>query len=69
MKIEVYVARDKDGDLFLYKEKPIKKGIEWSDAISNSWFLNVMGIDNEEFPEVTWKDEKPTKVILTIEKA
>ena len=33
MKTELWVARDKDGDLFLFQEKPTKKHDYWVSTI------------------------------------
>lgn len=55
-----YVARDKSGDLFLYKEKPFKNTDYdlWSSSIE------YFGINPELFPNVKWEDEEPLAVIL-----
>ena len=51
-----YIARDKDGRLYLYTSNPKK------DQFSGEWELR----DNRLFPEVKWEDEKPKKVELKI---
>lgn len=53
----MWVARDKDGDLFCYEAKPCKGLRFW------------MGDDNVHlpdnlFPEVKWEDEEPRELIL-----
>ena len=66
---EMWLARDKDDELFLYIGSiPIKK------LLDNVWIaqeLLVTGsvrLDKDLFPEVQWSDDKPTKVKLVIEK-
>ena len=61
---EMWLARDKNDDLYLFIDgKPEK--------VENLW-LNVDGdfiqIDSRLFPEVQWSDEEPTKVKLVIER-
>ena len=65
--IERWVARDKDGTLYLYfgKNPPKKEETE------NLWDYNddsFIKIDGSLFPEVQWSDEEPTKVKLVIDK-
>lgn len=64
VEIEAWVARDSNGSLYIYTEKP-KKFIE------TTWFarrLYFMKISDLLFPEVKWTDEEPTKVKLIIDK-
>lgn len=60
-----YVARDKNGDLYLYSGKPIKYIEEgsWDEELGA-----LMYIENDEFPNVKWEDEEPTEVEFTIRK-
>ena len=56
----MYVARDKDGTLWLYTEKPRRE------EESGLWFLDInknMQINSEEFPQLKWEDE-PIEVKL-----
>lgn len=58
-----YVARDKSGDLYLYLGKPIKNINE------ECWYAQLgkaICFENDEFPNVKWKDEEPTEVKLII---
>ena len=64
MEQEMWLARDKNDDLYLFIDgKPEK--------VENLW-LNVDGdfiqIDSRLFPEVKWSDEDPTKVKLVFDK-
>ena len=63
-EIEAWVARDKDGEISMYENKPFKdeRAEQWSfggwwDFLPENWF-----------PEVQWSDEEPTKVKLVIDK-
>ena len=61
-KIEAWVARDKDGKLYLYRDRPIKDKFIWYSPGFNLLLASA------SFPEVQWTDEEPTKVKLVIEK-
>lgn len=58
----MWLARDKCGSLFLYREKPNKTGIMWNNDFGEL-FLDE---EDKEFPEVKWEDEEPTEVELII---
>ena len=51
-KYKLWVARDKDGILCAYNDKPTRcdNQREWF-----GWFLNLM--ENSFFPELKWEDE------------
>ena len=60
----MWLARDKDGTIFLHKEKPLKNkhtGLWTSDG---AWGF----IPKKLFPEVQWEDKEPTTVKLVIDK-
>ena len=61
---EMWLARDKDGELIMYEREPLK------DKLVEQWTLGGwFGFLPENlFPEVQWSDEEPTKVKLVIEK-
>lgn len=59
--IEGYVARDKDDNLWLYEEYPVRMGNYWL----NDNFIMSFPIPNKMFPNLKWEDE-PIKVELTI---
>lgn len=57
----VWIARDDDGRLFLYKNKPRKENYYWYPA-DDDYF----SIDNALFPEIKKNDPEPTKVQIEI---
>ena len=61
-EIEAWAARDMDGKLFLYRDKPIKDKFVWY----SPGFSLVLA--SASFPEVKWSDDEPTKVSITIKK-
>ena len=61
-ELEAWVARDMDGKLFLYRDKPIKDKFVW---YSPGFHL---ALASASFPEVKLSDDEPTKVKITIEK-
>lgn len=66
----MWIARDKDGTLILFNNKPIKdeeSGIwitinEDQSLIDQQWHI----IKKEWFPEVKWEDNMPIEVELVI---
>ena len=63
-EIGVWLARDKDDRLHVYRgEKPKRFLKTWS--ISS---FDVSPLPRQWFPEVQWSDDEPTKVKLIIEK-
>ena len=64
--MDFWIARDEDGDLFLYNQKPsiLKTGIDPWDCFQtpNKEFLVI---SNELFPEVTFENS-PQKVELKL---
>ena len=62
--IEMWLARDKDDRLHVYRgEKPKRFLKTWS-ILS----FDVSPLPRQWFPEVQWSDNEPTKVKLVIEK-
>ena len=61
-EMELWAARDMDGKLFLYRDKPIKDKFIWY----SPGFSLVLA--SASFPEVKWSDDEPTKVSITIKK-
>lgn len=52
-----WIARDDNGSLFIYGEKPIKKESSWISKMFLDWFN--MCIFNHLFLFIKWEDEEP----------
>ena len=68
---EMWLARDKSDDLFLYiGSEPTKDcaSNEWNVQELSSLRTRAIELNKDSFPEVKWSDEKPTKVKLVIDK-
>lgn len=68
--MELYIARDKDGILFLYNNKPVRvedEGLFLSnvDSEDNDIYYEGIEIDPKLFPEVTWENS-PKQVELKL---
>lgn len=57
----MYVARDKDGILGIYINKPVKAIDSWSPLTANE---DYCVIKTDLFPEVKWSDEEPRELVL-----
>lgn len=60
----MYVARDKDGVLFVFLEKPVKSDIWEIWRSCSDYPHDYFKLDSSLFPEVKWEDEEPTEVEL-----
>lgn len=59
--LKAWVARDKDGSLYMYTGKPEK--------MSDSWYAQNVGyakLNDSLFHEVQWSDEEPKGIVLSI---
>jgi hypothetical protein len=56
--ITAWVARDKDGRIYVCTSEPWK--------LDDQWVTSDNGIDKNKFPQIKWEDKEPTKVELTI---
>ncbi len=67
----LWVARDKSGDIGLYRQKPIWRKVAWSSEPFYDWLGEIgdasfMGLfDKGSFPEVTFENS-PQKVELKL---
>ena len=68
VKIKGWVARDPDGELWLFKEKPYynENFKHWGTAIGMDWVLDDI-TDTSPFLSLQYTDE-PIEVELTIKK-
>lgn len=64
----MWIARDKDGQLTLFSNKPHRcKEVGWNneswDVVSMDEFTDTMILNSNMFPDLTWEDE-PIEVEL-----
>ena len=59
--IKAWVARDEDGSLFMYTDKPRKRRYDWYAPK-----VGYMLLDDSLFQEVQWSDEEPKEIELSI---
>ena len=67
--VHFYVARDKNGRLFLYLSKPFRRGDEFfSNERGNIMLrdLKCFGLNPDDFKDLKWEDE-PVEVFLNLE--
>ena len=71
-RVHFYVARDKDGELFLYLGKPVRKYTEFrGDLIRGSIYLtnynfNKFGLNKNDYAKLKWEDG-PLEVFINME--
>lgn len=53
-----FIARDRDGKLYVYREKPVRYNNVW---VGEGCFLQI-----DLLPQVKWEDKEPTPVEITI---
>ena len=59
--IIMWIARDFDGSLWLYSDKPYKDDFRWRLPIGNGCCQSLL---DYLFPEIRWEDEEPRELIL-----
>lgn len=59
-----WIARDKDGCLYMYYREPKRLVFSWKDAELSSFEWSV---NDDSFPCVKWEDAKPTKILDLIQ--
>ena len=67
--VHFYVARDKNGKLFLYLSKPFRRGDEFfSNERGNIMLrdLKCFGLNPDDFKDLKWEDE-PVEVFLNLD--
>ena len=68
-KVHFYVARDKNGRLFLYLSKPFRRGDEFFSNDHGNIMLHDLknfGLNPDDFKDLKWEDE-PVEVFLNME--
>lgn len=60
----MWIARDKDGSLYVYVSRPHKnyKTLSWDKT--GRCDEETMSINPDLYPEVKWEDSEPTELIL-----
>ena len=72
-KVHFYVARDKDGKLWLYIGKPYRydyefhSDLEKGSGIICSYNFKAFGLNEKDYTNLKWED-KPIEVFLNMEK-
>lgn len=56
----MWLARDRDGLLYIYENKP-KKGLFSGWVVKCGWFSNL---PSYVLPEIKWEDEEPRELVL-----
>ena len=71
-KMHFYVARDKDGSLWLYMGKPVREDREFYSGPGSKVFalachsFNCFGLSEDDYAKLKWEDE-PVEVFLNLE--
>ena len=70
-RVHFYVARDKDGRLWLYIGKPIRNDVEFHPDLNTNVFvltknLKLFGLKYEDYANLKWEDE-PIEVFINME--
>lgn len=58
-KAKAWIARDKDGDLFVYSDIPIRCKNHWG-------YPACFNLDKSMFPSIKWEDDEPTEAYITL---
>lgn len=59
--IKLYAARDSNGRLWFFANRPSKEEHEWRVSKGDYWLQH-----SSLLPNVRWQDEKPTEITLKI---
>lgn len=57
----MWLARNKDGKLFIWRIRPVKIGDKWGLGIENQCSAYI---PNDNYPEVKWSDKEPRELVL-----
>lgn len=70
--IHFYMARDKDGELYLYLGKPLRDYGEFigdltkGSIVLTGYHFNKFGLNKNDYAKLKWEDE-PVEVFLNLE--
>ena len=71
-KVHFYIARDKDGELYLYLGKPLRDHSEFigdltkGSIVLTSYHFNKFGLNKNDYAKLKWEDE-PIEVFVNLE--
>lgn len=71
-KVHFYVARDKNGELFLYMGKPVRGETDFIALINKgvivlySTYFEYYGLNEKDYANLKWEDE-PIEVVVNME--
>lgn len=70
-KVHFYVARDKDGELYLYMGKPFRDGDMFCTYLDKKTFVLTRNLERfdlkyEDYNNLKWEDE-PVEIFLNME--
>lgn len=72
-KVHFYVARDKDGSLWLYMGKPVRvtqaqEFVSWShgEFLLSTKYFSKYGLNENDYKDLKWEDE-PLEVFVNME--
>ena len=58
----MWIARDEDGELWLFEQKPYRRVHFWT---SNNGDCQLL-MNSDCFPEIKWSDEEPRELVLKV---
>ena len=61
-KVKVWLARNKNGYIFVHFERPYKNTEEGL----GEWISYAPNVYDKEFPLIKWEDNKPTEAYITL---
>lgn len=64
-KLKVWIARDKDGELYVYLMRPHKNlsKLSWMPDSDDDYWIRLY---SNLFPSVQWEDEEPTEAYIAL---
>lgn len=72
-KVHFYVARDKDGSLWLYMGKPVRvtqaqEFVSWNhgEVLLSTKYFSKYGLNENDYKDLKWGDE-PVEVFINME--
>ena len=60
----MWIARNRNGSLHLYDDKPIRGINVWYVLLTDCGLSHEFPLNPNLFPEITWEDDEPREIIL-----